>query len=131
MEEGKPENLEKNPRSIENKQQMGSMGGVVARCSPLTTVISGSIPGLAVMCELSLLLILSLTSRVFLLVLQFSSLISKFQFNHGRGQQVYQLIQLSRATLVKQSRLFIILFRLNSNLGIHPYAILKCFQYKS
>jgi hypothetical protein len=50
------------------------MGGVAARCSPLTTVISGS-----------------------------KIDISKFQFNHGRGPQVYQLIQLSHATLVKQS----------------------------
>jgi hypothetical protein len=30
--------------------------------------------------------------------------ISKFQFDHGREPQVYRLIQLSRATLVKQSR---------------------------
>jgi hypothetical protein len=45
-----------------------SMGGVAARRSPLTIVISGLIPGLGIICELSLLLILSLTSRVFLRV---------------------------------------------------------------
>jgi hypothetical protein len=42
---------------------------------------------------LSLLLILSLASRVFLRVLRFPSSakidISKFQFDHGRGPQVY------------------------------------------
>jgi hypothetical protein len=49
------------------------MGGVAA-WAPLTTVASGSIPGLGVICELSLLLIISIASRVFLRVLRFSSL---------------------------------------------------------
>jgi hypothetical protein len=35
--------------------------------------------------------------------------VSKLQFDHGRGPQVYQLIQVSLATFVKQ-RLFIYLF---------------------
>jgi hypothetical protein len=60
--------------------------------SPLTTVAPGSIPGLSVICELSLLLILSLASRVFLQVLRFSFPpkinISKFQFDLGQGPQV-------------------------------------------
>jgi hypothetical protein len=48
---------------------LGSMGGVAARRSPLATVTSGSTPGLGVICELSLLLILSLALMVFLRVL--------------------------------------------------------------
>jgi hypothetical protein len=75
---------------------MGSMGGIAARWTPPATAISGSIHGLCVTCELCLLLILSLASRVFPWVLWFSSLRKnqhpKFQFNRGRGPQIYQLV---------------------------------------
>jgi hypothetical protein len=101
---------------------MGSMGGVAARRSPLTTVISGSIPGLGVIRELSHSvccwfspLLRGFLSGVSCFPPSAKIDISKFQFDHGRGPQVYQLIQLSRATLVKQSRLFIYLFIRKSN----------------
>jgi hypothetical protein len=56
---------------------MGSMGGVAVERPPLTTVTQVSIPGIGVICELSLLLILSLASRVVLQVLRFISLRKK------------------------------------------------------
>jgi hypothetical protein len=55
----------------------GSMGGVAVRVLASHHCDPGSIPGLGVIWELSLLLILSLASRVFLLVLRFSSLCKK------------------------------------------------------
>jgi hypothetical protein len=48
------------------------MGGVVVRALTSHHCDPGLIPGLSVVCELSLLLILSLASRVFLWVLRFS-----------------------------------------------------------
>jgi hypothetical protein len=67
------------------------MGGVAARRSPLTTAILGSIPGLGVTCELSLL-ILSLASKgfspgspVFLPPQKIN--IPKFQLDHGKDHK--------------------------------------------
>jgi hypothetical protein len=65
-----------------------SIGGVAAWRPPLTTAISGSIPGLGITCELSLLF------KVFFSGFPSYAKINtpKFQFDHGRGPQTYQLI---------------------------------------
>ena len=64
---------------------LGSRGGAVVRALASHQCGTGSIPGPGVICGLSLLLVLSLSPRVFLRVLRFSSLRknqhSKFQFD--------------------------------------------------
>ena len=65
--------------------KQGSRGGAVVRALASHQCGPGSIPGLGVICGLSLLLVLVLAPRVFLRVLRFSSSsktnISKFQLD--------------------------------------------------
>ena len=70
---------------------------------------SGSIPGLGVICGLSLLLVLVFAPRVFLRVLRFplssKTNISKFQFDpESDGYRFVSHNRLFNVTLVKQSR---------------------------
>jgi hypothetical protein len=96
---------------IESTRVMGSvesMGGVAVRALVSHHCDPGPIPGFGVICELSLLLILSLASRVFPRVLRFSFLRKnqhsyKFQFDHGRAYS-YHVLPSSK------QRLFIYLF---------------------
>ena len=64
---------------------LGSRDGAVVRALASHQCGPGSIPGPSVICGLSLLLVLVLAPRVFLQILRFSSLHSKFQFDQDRG----------------------------------------------